>query len=140
MVGLQKPYHLLIADDDPGFRETLGLIFEPHFYMIEAASGEEAIELCREQRFDIALLDMHMQRLTGLETLRILKTHNAIAPCILITADATDELRRYATEQAEAYSVLAKPISRNDLVLTVSSALEEVYEDPDAFAVRGPAQ
>jgi two-component system, response regulator PdtaR len=129
-----KPYHLLIADDDAGFRETLRLIFEPYFCTIEAESGEEAVELCERVQVDIALLDMHMRLLTGLQTLRILKSINALAPCILITADATEELRRDATE-AEAFSVLAKPVSKRDLVTTVSTALETAYDDPDAFCL-----
>ena len=135
MVSL-KPYHLLLADDDAGFRETVRGIFEPHFLLFEAESGEEAIDLVEHCRVDIALLDMHMRRLTGLETLRILKSRYEIAPCILITADASDDLRRDAIE-ADAYCVLAKPVRKIDLVTTVSSALVDVYDDPDAFSLTG---
>ena len=135
MVSL-KPYHLLLADDDAGFRETVRGILAPYFLLIEAESGEEAIELVEHQRIDIALLDMHMRRMTGLETLRILKSVNEIAPCILVTADASDDLRRDARE-ADAYCVLAKPVRKIDLVTTVSSALVDVYDDPDAFSLAG---
>ena len=76
-----------------------------------------------------------MQQLTGLETLRVLKSVYALAPCILITADATDELRRDATE-AQAFSVLAKPVSKQALIETVSTALELAYDDRDFFASR----
>ena len=129
-----KPYHLLLADDDAGFRETVRGILEPYFLLFEAESGEEALELVERERVDIALLDMHMRRLTGLETLRILKSHNEVAPCILITADASEELRRDARE-ADAYCVLAKPVKKMDLVTSVSSALVDVYDDPDAFSL-----
>ena len=135
MVQFTKPYQLLLADDDVGFRETVRGIFEPYFCLLEAGSGEEAIELIEDQRVDIALLDMHMHRLTGLETLRALKAINAIAPCILITADANDQLRRDATE-AQAFSVLAKPVSKQALITTVSTALEQAYDDPDVFLSR----
>ena len=131
-----KPYHLLLADDDAGFRETVRGILEPYFVLLEADSGEQALELSAQNRIDIAILDMHMRRLTGLETLRILRTYNDIAPCILITANATDKLRRDA-RQAEAYCVLSKPVRKTDLVTTVSSALVDVYEDPDAFSLTG---
>jgi len=133
VVSLRKNYRLLLADDDPGFRETLRLIFEPHFSLLEAASGEEAIEISGRSRVDIALLDMHMQTMTGLETLKIFKTIHAAAPCILITADASEELQRTATA-ADAYSVLHKPVSRLELVTTVSTALVDVYDDPEAFS------
>jgi CheY-like chemotaxis protein len=127
---VQKPYHLLVADDDAAFRETVRSIFEPRFELIEAESGEEAIEIVEATPVHLALLDMHMRVLTGLETLRILKTLNAVAPCILITADATEQLERAAT-QAQAYSVLRKPVRKAELVGTVSTALADAYADPD---------
>ena len=127
-----KPYHLLIADDDEGFREILRLILEPFLRLVEAASGEEAIDIVHEQQIDIVLLDMHMDVLTGLETLEIVKSIDAIVPCILVTADATEQLVREAVE-ADAYSVLAKPVRKAELMETVSTALETAYSDPDAL-------
>lgn len=129
MVRVTKPYRLLVADDDPGFRQTLKLIFERHFFLLEAASGEEALEIGQRERVDIALVDMHMRLLTGLETLRQLKQIHAAAPCILITADATDELRRRAA--TDEVDVLSKPVTKLELVSTVSTALGRAYEDPD---------
>jgi CheY-like chemotaxis protein len=123
VVNPTRPFRMLIADDDSGFRETLRGIFEPRFQMLEAESGEEAIEIAESEPLDIALLDMHMHVLTGLQTLQVLRSVNLLLPCILITADATDDLRRQAT-QADAYSVLRKPIRKMELVLTVSRALE----------------
>jgi CheY-like chemotaxis protein len=133
MTIASQQYQLLLADDDVVFRETLYLILEPHFVLIEAGSGAEAVELSERYRIDIALLDMHMPLLTGLETLRVLKAVYAVAPCILITADATDELRRNAAD-ADAFSVLPKPVTRKELVTTVSLAMEECYDDAEIAA------
>lgn len=133
MAGSRQRYRLLIADDDPAFRETLRLVLEPYFSTIEAECGEQAVEIVESVRFDIALLDMHMRLLTGLETLRILKSINAAAPCILITAEATEQLRSDATA-ARAHAVLAKPVRKAELVQTVSTALRDAYQDPNAFA------
>ena len=130
MVLAVRNYQLLIADDDAGFRDTLKQIFEPFFSMLEAASGEEAVSLIDQHRVDIALVDMHMNRLTGLDALRHLKVINAAAPGILITADATEELRKIARD-ALAFSVLKKPVSKGDLVTTVSTALQYAYDDPE---------
>ncbi|WP_232098771.1 response regulator [Gimesia aquarii] len=126
----QTPYQLLIADDDPGFRDVLKELLNPYFKLFEAESGEEAVELVEHGQVDIVLLDMHMDVLTGLEAVRIMKEINAILPCILITADATDELRQDATA-ANAYDVLSKPVKRQELVTTVSHALVDTYQDPD---------
>lgn len=126
----QSPYQLLIADDDAGFRDVLKELLDPYFQLFEAESGEEAVELVEQIQVDIVLLDMHMDVLTGLETVRIMKQMNEILPCILITADATDELRQDASA-ANAYDVLSKPVKRQELVSTVSHALLDTYHDPD---------
>ena len=133
MVRVERPYQLLIADDDDAFREALCFILEPFFELAEASSGEEAIAIVEYRPVDIALVDMNMHRLTGLETVRILKSLNEAAPCILITADATEELVKDA-EEADAFSVLSKPVTKSDLVATMSTALADAYEDPDAFS------
>ena len=134
MVARSKPYHLLIADDDAASREVLCEILGPYVDLMEAASGEEAIEIVEHTRVDILLLDMHMDVLTGLETLQIVKAKLIIEPCILITADVTDELIRDAGE-AEAFSVLSKPVRKSELVDTVSTALADAYSDPNALAL-----
>jgi CheY-like chemotaxis protein len=54
---------------------------------------------------------------------------NAVLPCILITADATDRLMRQALN-ARAYSVIAKPVSKNVVLYTVVRALLRVYGSP----------
>jgi CheY-like chemotaxis protein len=125
---LARPYQLLIADDDRAFRETLVEIFAPHFATVVAESGEEALEVFQQTPVDIALLDMYMHELTGLETLRLLKKQ-ANVPCILITADATEELCRDAS-RADAFRVLHKPVRRTELVATVSAAIDVTYDDP----------
>ena len=121
----QAPYQLLIADDDSGFRAVLKEVLAPYFRLFEAESGEEAVELVEQISVDIVLLDMHMDILTGLEAVRLMKQINAMLPCILITADATEELRQDASE------VLSKPVKRQELVTTVSHALVDTYHDPD---------
>ena len=110
-----------------GTLATILAILAPFLRTVEACSGEEAIDIVRDCRVDIVLVDMHMHVLTGLETVRIVKRFQATVPCILITADATDELRRDA-ESAAAYSVLKKPVTRQELMQTVSDALHSAYE------------
>ncbi|WP_010582855.1 response regulator [Schlesneria paludicola] len=123
-----EQYQLLIADDDDAFRGALCEIFEPFFRLIEAQSGEEALELASREDVHLALFDMHMHRLTGLEALRQLKEIHIVAPCILITADYTSELCDDAAE-AHVFTVLKKPVTKHDLVRTVATAVDAVYHD-----------
>lgn len=122
-----KPYSILITDDDSGSREALRDMVEPEGYRtLLASSGEEALDIVREESVHLALLDMHMPRLTGLETVALVHQINALLPCILVTADANDELMRQAFS-VHAYSVIPKPVSRSVLLYTVVRALMKAY-------------
>jgi CheY-like chemotaxis protein len=122
-----RPYSLLITDDDPAARESLRDIFEPEGYRtILAENGEQAIDIVRHQDVHLALMDMHMPRLTGLETIEIVRQFKAGLPTILISADYDDNLLRRALS-AHAYCVLAKPVSRNLVVYVVTRALQKFY-------------
>jgi CheY-like chemotaxis protein len=118
-----KPYSILITDDDRGCREALREIVEPEGYRtLLASSGEEALDIVRERPVHLVLLDMQMPTLTGLETLQLVHQLNARLPCVLVTADATERLMRQAL-RAHAYSVIAKPVSKNVVLYTVVRAL-----------------
>jgi len=132
VASLNRKYRMLIADDDFGFRNTLCSVFDQFFDTIEADSGEQAIEIVESAPVDIALLDMHMQEMTGLEAIRLLKSMNEAAPCILITSDRSGDVSAEATE-AEAHSVIHKPVQKRILLQTVSTALIEAYEDFETF-------
>jgi len=118
---------LLITDDDRQFRETLRVVFEPEgFRTILAGDGEEALHVVCTQEVHLVLLDMHMPKLTGLETLRRLKRMKSILPCILLSAQLDEPLIRQA-QLAQAFSVLAKPITRRQLTGVVRQALQRTY-------------
>lgn len=128
-----KPYHLLLADDDARFRDVLRSLLEPWFELVEASSGERAVEIVGNRRIDLLLLDMHMEELTGIETVEIVKQIDSRLPCILVTGDATDEVFEKASE-VDIWSVLAKPVRRQELIETVSAAMDSFYNEPDVFS------
>ncbi len=122
-----RPYSILITDDDVGCREVLRDIVEPEGYRTHlASSGEEALEIVQHEPIHLALLDMHMPRLTGLETLELVRHINALLPCILVTADPDAGLMREAF-RAHAYSVIPKPVSKHVVLYTVVRALVRAY-------------
>jgi CheY-like chemotaxis protein len=125
---LSSPPCILITDDDPGFRQTLGGVFEPQgFRTLMAADGEEALEIVQREQVHLLLLDMHMPRLTGLDTLRRLREWNLRTPSILLSAELDDEIRD-AARSAEAFEVLGKPVSRKEITDVVARALREAYD------------
>ncbi len=118
---------LLITDDDPGFRETLRVVFEPRgFRTLLAGDGEEAIEIVHQEQIHLVLLDVHMPRLTGLETLRQLKEFRAMLPCILLTAQLDERIVELA-RIAHAYSVVSKTVTLRQITGVVFQALQRTY-------------
>jgi CheY-like chemotaxis protein len=127
---LATPPTLLITDDDRDFRETLQNVFEPRgLRTLLAGDGREALDVMQSHDVHLVLLDMHMPRLTGLETLRLVKQIYAPLPCILISAGLTDLIVEQA-RQADAFSVLSKPVGFHELTSVVNLALRQTYNWP----------
>jgi CheY-like chemotaxis protein len=121
---------VLIADDDAALRETLGNVLAPlGVRALLAANGEEALRIVQHQEVHLVLLDVHMPRLGGLETLRLVRQFRAMLPCILLSArldqDIVDEAHR-----AHAFSVMAKPVTRVQIMTLVGRALRAAYNWP----------
>lgn len=135
----RRRFSILVADDDRGTRETLGEVLEDEgFDTVLASDGGEAVELVQVKLIHLVLFDMHMPRLTGLEALDLLRhTFGRVLPAVLMTADATTELMRQAF-QAQVYSVIPKPVSKNIVLHTLARALAQVYGKLDEPAA--PAQ
>ena len=124
---IEEAPSLLITDDDRAFRETLQGVFEPQgFRTLLAGDGEEALSIVRNEEVHLLLLDMHMPKLTGLETLRRVKRFKSILPCILLSAQMDDRLVEQA-RLAQAFSVLAKPVTMRQITGVVCVALERTY-------------
>ncbi len=124
---IDPTFSMLVTDDDPASRETFREIFEPvGFRIFLAGSGEEAIDIVHHHEVHIALMDMHLPKLSGLETMAIVRQIKGMLPMILVSADQDEALMRRALS-AHAYSVLAKPVSRSMVIYIVRRALEKFY-------------
>jgi CheY-like chemotaxis protein len=122
-----RPYSILITDDDPVARETLREIVAPQgFHTLMAESGEEALDLVREHEVHLALFDMNLPRLSGLETLALIRQMRGGIPAILITGQQDDNLMRRALSE-HAFCVLAKPVNKNVVIYVVHKAIEKYY-------------
>jgi CheY-like chemotaxis protein len=123
---LDRP-SILITDDDAAARETLREIFDPAGYRtFLARSGEEAIDIVQEQDIHLALMDLHLPKLSGLETMSLVRQIKGVLPMILMTAERDENLLRKALS-AHAFCVLAKPVSKNVIIYVVTRALEKYY-------------
>src|ERR1700704_6390352 len=121
---MSEPATLLVADDDPGLRESLERTLTREGYRVLLASdGRAALERLQGGAVDLIVTDLKMPGLTGLELLRAAK---AIAPdvdVILLTAFGTVEEAVKAMKDG-AYDFLTKPFRREQLLKLIDKALE----------------
>lgn len=118
---------LLITDDDRDFRTTLCDLFEDRgYHTIEAADGQEALDILERQVVHLLLVDMHMPRLTGLETLHAIRKVDMRMPFILLSA-AMDPATERQARAANAFQVLSKPVRLAEITRAVQLALDQTY-------------
>src|SRR5688500_6240095 len=118
---------ILITDDDRSFRDTIRQTLEPYGYRLSlAADGEEALRILQNEDVHLLLLDMHMPKLTGLETVQRARRFKAPLPWILMSARVDEDLLEQA-RRADAFAVLNKPTSRLAITHNVALALEQAY-------------
>jgi two-component system nitrogen regulation response regulator NtrX len=116
---------VLIVDDEEGIRETLSGIFQDEGYnVITAASGEEALNILKEQSPDLVLLDVWLSGIDGVETLQEIKKTNPELPVVIISGHGNIELAVKATHVG-AYDFLEKPLSLERVLLVARRALEK---------------
>ncbi|HZZ27439.1 MAG TPA: response regulator [Pirellulales bacterium] len=121
---------ILVTDDDSAFRETVREMLEPRgFRMLTAGDGEEALKIVSREPIHLLLLDMHMPRLTGLETVQRIRQIRWQLPCVLLSA-ALDETIVQQARQADVFSILPKPVSRCDITNTVDQVFRHIYGWP----------
>jgi len=115
---------LLVADDDPGLRESLNrTLTRAGYSVILASDGRAALEQLQSGPVDLVLTDLRMPGLTGLEVLRAVKTLVPDVDVILLTAFGTVEEAVSAMKDG-AYDFITKPFRGEQLLKLVSKALE----------------
>jgi DNA-binding NtrC family response regulator len=114
---------LLIVDDEPDTCANLADIFGELGYSVRVAyEGASALELAKKESFDIALLDLKMPGMDGLQLFKRLKEVSQGTAAIIITAYAASDTARDAME-AGAWGLMAKPVDVQALFRTIDEAL-----------------
>jgi DNA-binding NtrC family response regulator len=126
MATTKPPLRLLIVDDDEDLRPTLVQRFR-HLGMnvTPAGSGEDALAAAAKGRFDVALLDLHLPGVNGIEVLARLKEGQPELEAILLTAHASVQTAIEAMKRG-AYDYLTKPFRLAELEVHVQKAFEKV--------------
>jgi DNA-binding NtrC family response regulator len=115
---------LLVADDDPVVRDFLAEVLVREGYQVRAVSGgEECVQAAETESFDLALVDLRMPDLDGIDVLKRLATLQPGVPVLILTAFVTMETAIEAI-QAGAFDYLSKPLRVEEIEVTVRRALE----------------
>jgi two-component system sensor histidine kinase RpfC len=121
-----RTLRVLVADDQQANRTVLTRILERAGHRVQQASdGEQALDLLELDNIDLAIVDMHMPRLSGLDVLRQLRYMQAggkRTPVIVLSADATAQAARDA-EEAGAPAFLTKPVMVARLLETIADLI-----------------
>ncbi|MBL7202657.1 MAG: response regulator [Anaerolineae bacterium] len=126
-MDMQHKASILIVDDDEGSRKSLALILGEKGYDVEMAeTGREAIEKNQKRSFDVALLDVRLPDVGGIELLTLLRETHPNTMVIMVTAYASVETTlRALNEGASAYII--KPLDVNEVLARVREALEKQH-------------
>ena len=116
---------ILIVDDEESIRQSLaGILHDEGYEVASAATGKEALDLLSEAQPSLALLDIAMPVMDGIEVLRRFKEARPEMQVIMITGHGTIDTAVQTTKMG-AYDFLQKPLSLERVTLAVKHGLEE---------------
>ncbi|HEY7311471.1 MAG TPA: sigma-54 dependent transcriptional regulator [Gemmataceae bacterium] len=126
MASRIQPIKLLLVDDDEDLRQDLVHLFRKQGHEVTAAvSGEDALNKAARARFDVALLDLHLPGISGIDVLAKLKEQQPELEALMLTAHSSIETAVEAMRQG-AYDYLTKPFRAANLEIHVRKAFEKV--------------
>ena len=115
---------LLLVDDEEAFRTTLASRLRRRaFDVLEVESGYRALEAVKRTAFDVAIIDVKMPGMDGLETLRQMKSISAPIEVIMLTGHASVE-SGIEGMRLGAFDYVMKPCDIDDLVVKIGDAYQ----------------
>lgn len=123
---------VLVAEDDPTVRTLIGTVLERHGYTVAlAADGDEALEtaLATDPPIDLALVDVVMPAMNGIELGRRLALARPGVPILYMSGYAHEQVRRHGLE--DVGRVLEKPLSARSLMLAVRDAIDDARAEAE---------
>ena len=117
---------ILVVDDDENIRELVSATLEnEHYKIYEAVNGEEAINLAKDKKPALILLDVSMPLKDGFEVCKILKTHQETRSiCVIMLTGKTNEDDKRKCGELGANDYITKPFSPLSLIKKVELVLE----------------
>ena len=119
----RESIHLLVVDDEKGFVEVLAKrLAKRGIQVAQAYSGSQAIRLLRRADFDVALLDLKLEDMDGIEILKIFKKMDPHMPVIMLTGHGSEKASIEGLRHG-AFDYLTKPHELSELVAKINEAV-----------------
>jgi len=120
-----EPVRLLLVDDERGFVDIISKrMGRRNIEVTKAFSGTEGIRALRGQDFDVAVLDLKMEDMDGIEVLKLFKKIVPDMPVIMLTGHGSEQAAREGI-QFGAFDYLTKPCELEDLIGKIHAAIEK---------------
>jgi two-component system response regulator AtoC len=116
---------ILVVDDEAGVRQSLQLVFNKSYRVIEASTADDAIQKVADEAPDVVLLDIMMPGTDGLAVLKQIKSASSECQVIMLTGLNTARTA-FAAKGTGAFDYVTKPFDVEELRLRVEHALEKV--------------
>jgi DNA-binding response OmpR family regulator len=114
---------LLLVDDEVGYIEVLSKrLTRRGFEVTTTSSGAEAIRAARRWDFDVAVVDLKMEDMDGIEVLKVLKRMVPALHVIILTGHGSERAARDGIAQG-AFDYLIKPIGLDPLIARIRAAM-----------------
>ena len=117
---------LLVVDDEAGVRQSLQLVFNKIYRVLEATSADEAIQKLADEKPDVVLLDIVMPGADGLAVLKQMRSIHTDCQVIMLTALNTARTA-FTAKGTGAFDYVTKPFDVEELRLRVEHAFEKVH-------------
>ena len=117
---------LLVVDDEAGVRQSLQLVFNKTYRVLEATSADEAIQRVADEKPDVVLLDIVMPGADGLAVLKQMRSIHADCQVIMLTALNTARTA-FTAKGTGAFDYVTKPFDVEELRLRVEHAFEKAH-------------
>lgn len=125
-------HEILVVDDQITLRHFLRLNLEEQGYQVkEAADGQSALSLISQHAFDVALVDLRLTDMDGLEVVRHLRQTTPKTSVIILTAYATLDSAIEALRHG-AHDYVTKPFDTNELLTSVADSIARQSAEPPA--------
>lgn len=121
--GRARKGSLLVVDDEDGPRKSLSVIFKDDYEILMASDGPTAVDLAQKHRIDVALVDIRMTGMSGIEVLERLKYVDEAIEVVMMTAYETTETIRQAL-RLRACDYINKPFDISTIRSAVSQAMQ----------------